>query len=252
MGTIRKPGGLCLRAVLTTLVVTLLAAMVLAETALAITKPATPRCKASKGTITLDKPTFEWTKARRARRYEVRVFNGSTRILRKTGIVGRSWTSSKILPEDVRLTWKVRARNAAGYGAWSKRVSFTITAPQVEEALLGNWAKIDSGIIFPFEWYDIYSLTFNADGTYTRWILASGDFISGLLTETGTHWDTTTSTLLTNRLETWEPAADDNSKIPAYTDQALPQAEYPYTLADEGTTLVITWDGSEHSYTKNE
>lgn len=119
-----------------TLVLALLAALLLAGTALAadqkgmrtIAKPGKPTAKAPKGSITQAKPTFTWSKAARATRYEVRVYKGSKLLLKKTGIAKRSWKSSKALPTNVGLTWKVRARNARGNGTWSKSLKFKIAA----------------------------------------------------------------------------------------------------------------------------
>lgn len=96
----------------------------------AIAKPGKPTAKSPKGTIATTKPTFTWGKAARATSYELRVYKGSTLLLKKTGIKKRSWTSSKTLPKGIGLTWKVRGKNARGSGAWSKSVSFTIATPQ--------------------------------------------------------------------------------------------------------------------------
>ena len=67
-----------------------------------------------------------------AAKYEVRVYRGSKQLLEKTGLgkKKRSWKSSMALPANVGLTWKVRARNARGAGAWSKSLKFTIVAAQ--------------------------------------------------------------------------------------------------------------------------
>jgi len=88
--------------------------------------PGRPTAKAPKGTITTTKPTFKWSKAARATRYEVRVYRGSKLLLKKTSITKRSWKSSKALPKNVGLAWKVRARNAGGNGAWSRSLKFKI------------------------------------------------------------------------------------------------------------------------------
>ena len=115
------------------LMLALLAALLLAVAALAAAapagaaaKPGKPTAKAPKGPITTAKPTFTWSKAARATRYELRVYKGSTLLLKKAGISKRSWTSSKSLPKNVALTWKVRARNARGLGTWSRSLSFEV------------------------------------------------------------------------------------------------------------------------------
>jgi lysophospholipase L1-like esterase len=119
-----------------TLVLALLAALLLAGTALAVATPGKPTAKAPKGTITQAKPTFKWSKAARAAKYEVRVYKGSKLLVRKTGITKLSWKSSKALRKNVSLTWKVRARNAAGNGAWSKSLKLkVVTTPSSTKAI---------------------------------------------------------------------------------------------------------------------
>jgi len=92
----------------------------------AVTAPGRPTAKTPKGAINTTRPTFKWSKAARAAKYEVRVYKGRTLKLKKTGITRLSWKSSKTLPRGVSLTWKVRARNAGGNGAWSKRLTFKV------------------------------------------------------------------------------------------------------------------------------
>ena len=127
MGTTMKGTQGRSRAALTAaLVLALLAIMLLAGSALAAAKPAKPTAKAPNGTSTHAKPTFKCSKAARAAKYEVRVYKGSKLLVRKTGITKLSWKSSKALRKNVSLTWKVRARNAGGNGAWSKSLRFKI------------------------------------------------------------------------------------------------------------------------------
>jgi Protein of unknown function (DUF1566) len=102
----------------------LLLALLLAGTALAAT-PGKPTAKAPTGTISTTKPTFKWSKAAHATSYEIRAYQGTTLLVKKTGIATLSWKSSKALPRNVDLTWKVRARNAAA-GAWSTSVGFKV------------------------------------------------------------------------------------------------------------------------------
>jgi hypothetical protein len=91
-----------------------------------IAKPGSPVAKAPKGAIATARPTFRWSNARGAAKYEVRVYQGARRLVRTTGIKRTSWACGKALPENVGLTWKVRARNARGAGAWSRSVKFRI------------------------------------------------------------------------------------------------------------------------------
>ena len=110
-----------LGAALTTLLVT----AVLAGAALAAT-PGTPTAKSPSGTIATANPTFTWSAATRATRYEVRVYKGTTQVLKKTGITTLSWKTATALARNVNFTWKVRAGNASGNGAWSKSLAFKV------------------------------------------------------------------------------------------------------------------------------
>jgi hypothetical protein len=120
--------GRALRTLTMTLVLALLAALLLAGSALGVAKPGKPTAKAPKNTITTTKPTFTWSKASGAAKYELRVYQGSTQKLTKTGLTKLSYKAVKALPKNVTLTWKVRASNAAGAGAWSKSLTFTVSA----------------------------------------------------------------------------------------------------------------------------
>jgi hypothetical protein len=131
--------GLLPRTLISTLVPPLLAALLLAGSALAgvadakaATKPGTPTAKSPKGTVTAAKPTFKWTKAKGAAKYEVRVYKGKQLQLKKTGLKKTTYKSTKALPTNVDLTWKVRARNARGAGAWSRSLDFRIAGNGLE------------------------------------------------------------------------------------------------------------------------
>ena len=152
MGTIRKTAhGRALRALTTTLVLTLLAALLLAGTALAAAKPGQPTAKVPKGTIKTIKPTFKWSEAARAVKYELRVYQGSTQKLKKTGLTKLSYKAVKALPTNVTLTWKVRASNAAGAGAWSRSIKFKIVPPSSAKAItslgLVGPTEVTTGVI---------------------------------------------------------------------------------------------------------
>src|SRR5659263_223255 len=97
--------------------------------------PGRPTAKAPKGTITTTRPTFKWSKAPRAAKYELRVYKGSKLQLRKTGLTKLSWKSSRALPKKVSLTWKVRARNARCNGAWSRSLKFKIVTGSPAKAI---------------------------------------------------------------------------------------------------------------------
>jgi len=100
----------------------------------AATKPGVPTAKAPTGTVTTATPTFTWSKAKGAAKYELRVYQGSTMQFQKTGITKLSWKSTA-LPKNVRLSWKVRASNAAGAGAWSKSLALTIVTGESAKAI---------------------------------------------------------------------------------------------------------------------
>ena len=142
--TCKRPQGRCLRALTTTFVPALLAALLLAGPALAVgheglgksaAKPGKPVAKAPKGTIASTTPTFKWSKARGAAKYELRAYEGKKLLLKKSGLTKRSWKCSRALPTGVALTWKVRATNARGPGAWSRSARFKILTGSPAKAL---------------------------------------------------------------------------------------------------------------------
>ena len=109
------------------LMIVLLGALWVPAVASAVAKPGKPVAKAPQGTISTTQPTFTWGKAARATKYEVRVYNGSAQVLKQVGLRKLAWRSSKVLPADVGLTWKVRASNVRGAGPWSRSLAFTVT-----------------------------------------------------------------------------------------------------------------------------
>ena len=108
-----------------------LAVMALAGSAAAVTRPGKPAAKLPAGTITATKTTFAWGKAARATRYEVRVYQGSKQLLKKTAISKLTFKSAVALPTDVALTWKVRGQNSAGAGPWTSSKAFKIAVAPV-------------------------------------------------------------------------------------------------------------------------
>ena len=89
-------------------------------------KPGRPTAKSPKGTISGRTPTLRWTRPAGAANYEVRIYKGSKLLKKQTGLVKTSWKCTKRLPRQAWLTWKVRARNVAGYGAWSGKLRFKV------------------------------------------------------------------------------------------------------------------------------
>jgi hypothetical protein len=108
------------------------------SSARAAAAPGKPTAKAPKGTSASATPTFTWSKAKGATKYEVRVYKGSKQLLKKTGVTTLSWTSSKALTKNVALTWKVRASSGKRSGAWSKSLSFKIVVLQIGDAYQGG------------------------------------------------------------------------------------------------------------------
>jgi hypothetical protein len=158
MGTTkRRARTRALRLLITTLVLALLAAVLLAGAALAAghegrgktARPGTPTAKAPTGSITTATPTFIWSKAKGAKKYEVRVYQGSAQALKKTGITALSWKSSAPLPTGATLTWKVRASGTGGTGAWSRGLSFTVAPSESAKAItaFGFSSPAASGVI---------------------------------------------------------------------------------------------------------
>ena len=112
--TRKRPQGRVLGALTMALALALLAALLLAGAAMAAAKPGTPTANAPKGSIATTTPSFAWSKAKGAARYELRVYQGSTQVLKMSALTRLSCKSGKALPTNVALTWKVRAGNAAG------------------------------------------------------------------------------------------------------------------------------------------
>jgi hypothetical protein len=94
---------------------------------LAANAPGKPTPLSPRGAIAMRRPTFRWKAVAGAQRYEVRVYKGSKLLVGKAGLSRTSWKCSKKLPRDTRLTWKVRAANSSGTGAWSTSVRFRVS-----------------------------------------------------------------------------------------------------------------------------
>jgi hypothetical protein len=92
----------------------------------ALARPGRPAAKSPSGTIESVKPLFAWSKAPRAARYEVRVYQSGALKLTKSGIAKLSWRFGSALDKNLAYTWKVRARNARGAGPWSASRSFKV------------------------------------------------------------------------------------------------------------------------------
>ena len=131
------------RALTMTLVLALLTALLLAGAALAAghegtgksARPGRPTATAPSGTIATATPTFTWSKARGATRYELHVYQGMKLLLAKTGIRQLAWTSSLSLPTNVDLTWKARGSRAGRAGPWSRSLTFKIVPASPAKAL---------------------------------------------------------------------------------------------------------------------
>jgi hypothetical protein len=101
-------------------------AAVLASPADALAKPGRPVAKSPTGMVENAKPLFTWKRAARAARYELRVYQAGKLVLAKAGLTRLSWRTRAPLQKNVAYTWKVRARNSRGAGAWSVSRRFKI------------------------------------------------------------------------------------------------------------------------------
>jgi len=91
-----------------------------------IAKPARPTARSPKGRISRRRPVFRWRAVAGAATYQVRIYKGGKQIRKKTGVATTSWKCTRRLPRRAWLTWKVRAHNVAGYGAWSGKLRFRV------------------------------------------------------------------------------------------------------------------------------
>ena len=91
-----------------------------------ISRPGRPVARSPKGSISSRMPIFRWTRASGAAVYQVRIYKGSRLLKRQSGLTKTAWKCTKRLPRQAWLTWKVRARNVAGYGAWSAKLRFRV------------------------------------------------------------------------------------------------------------------------------
>ena len=127
----------------TALALVLLAALLMAGTALAAgheaggsaAKPGKPTAVAPIGVISDVTPTFSWTKAQRATKYEVRVYEGTDLLFTRAGIRTLSWTSRVALPANVDLTWKVRGIAGRIAGPWSAATAFSVVPSSPAKAI---------------------------------------------------------------------------------------------------------------------
>ena len=101
-------------------------------------KPGKPTAQAPIGNVATSTPTFTWSKAKSATKYELRVSQGTTQLLKQTGLTKLTWTSTTELPKNVALTWKVRGSNARGAGAWSQSLTFTYVVIEIGSAYQGG------------------------------------------------------------------------------------------------------------------
>ena len=134
------------------LALVLLAALGAAATAAradgrALAKPGRPTAKSPSGAIDTVRPLFAWSKAPRAARYEVRVYQAGALKLKKTGITKLSWRCGAALAKNAAYTWRVRARNARGAGAWSSSKAFRIAEAPVPVPVLVVGDAYGGGVV---------------------------------------------------------------------------------------------------------
>ncbi len=94
--------------------------------------PARPAGKAPEGTIAPLRPTVRWGAVRGASWYDLRIYKGGQLLRTVNGIRAHSYRIRKALSANVDLTWRVRGRNAAGAGRWSKGLDFAIGVPALQ------------------------------------------------------------------------------------------------------------------------
>lgn len=259
---IRKAGEVMVsvRGRVTVLVLALTLALMVALLTLAGTAaaavPSKPKCKAPAGPIVSVRPAFTWSRALRAKKYEVRVYfdtRGSQNLyLRKSGVTTRRYTWGRDFPLNKRLLWKVRGVNANGSGPWSDPCRFKIQMyldPQLE----GTWlwqSAVDGNIVegrsFKFlggyYWYARDSLLPDLLGRFEesgRWYLADASVPAITFIE---------------RVQTWTPAEGDQSGIAAYANVPQPMVVYPsysFNRTDFEMQFVVTDDsGMTRTYHK--
>jgi hypothetical protein len=102
-----------------------------------------PAGTAPKDTVTTTRPTFGWSKVSGAAKYELRVSKGSKVVFAKIVVGKRRWQSGAALPKNGSLTWKVRAANAFGHGAWSKSLRLEVPT---DYSRPGRWLSVPSTI----------------------------------------------------------------------------------------------------------
>lgn len=113
----------------------LLCLLVTVAPAVAARAPGTATPKAPAGVVHVTTPEFKWSKATRAVSYQLRIYRAGEVLMSKSAITGTRWTPRTSLPTGVGLTWKVRARNAGGYGAWSRSAAFSVVLLSPSKAI---------------------------------------------------------------------------------------------------------------------
>jgi hypothetical protein len=212
--------------------------------------PSRPTANSPGGTVMTSTLTFTWSRALRAGSYDLRVYNGSQRVLNKRRLTKRTWTGSRFEGGwGWNYTWKVRGRNASGSGPWSRTRSF-----QVDPTLWDDWDYVLSnpdGSRLEFK-----RLIFFGGGTYEMFDWTSFTSLHGLVKQTGS-WAVDTATTpysmtLANRLESWQPADDDTSGILAYEDQPRSDVVWSFGLVDWNTLTIsdendVQWTFVRHT-----
>ena len=96
--------------------------------------PTAPKTKFPKGPLTQDMPRFKWTKVAGATKYQITLWQGSTRIWWRT-VYSPFCTSDACMKKwwipipDGSYTWKVRAYKDGAWGPWSWKRWFSVTTP---------------------------------------------------------------------------------------------------------------------------
>ena len=105
---------------------------------------------------TIVEPRFTWNQVPGAASYEIEIsraqdFPLGSDVLDQTGLIGNSFTPTKILPNETTLYWRLRARDARGdAGSWNVGQpfveSFDLATPTIQNLRVVNPSGDDQGL----------------------------------------------------------------------------------------------------------
>mgnify|MGYP007083428899 CR=1 FL=1 len=170
--------------------------------------------------------------------WDVIIYHGSTTHIYQTDLVASSFTipTDSALTDGETYTWKVRGKNAGGYGDWSSIRSFTVDDdPSAGVPVLDSPANGASGTGTElFKW----STSANAD-TYEIQIANDSGFTSLVTTVTGLTATYYSYTFTSSGTYYWRVRATNTLGSSAYTSGRSVVETVP--LSDYRTGLVAEW-----------